>query len=214
MSQYRSLNIDISVEGKSQRIDSQRRTNFVQKYDLDHLIPNRYTEIFVADLIANLEINKIDPRFIIDEIKRLETLDDIGYTKQASQFKHAPLHPLWHQHYFSEHYIVNNIYNEIKIKNNLKKIYDNSMGELGSAIEQKHIDSFIHNIVDGTIEKRSNEQRITGEWLVFSKEEAGNVYLCMATHTMGDTNIYEKIAYCCERQFPSLEPFFSDRKSS
>jgi hypothetical protein len=212
MSQFRELNVDIVVNGETKRIDSKKRTEFVQAYDLDKLIPNRYSEVFVVDLIANLEINSINPKHIIDEIKRLETLDSAGYTKEATQFKHAPLQPLWHQHYFSEHYLVENIQNELK--RSFKTIWDDSMGEEGSVIEREHIDSLVHNVVEGTIETRSNEKRITGEWLVFSKEATGNIYLCMATHAIGDANIYDKVAYCCERQFPSLEPFASNRNAS
>lgn len=211
MSQFRALNVDIVVNGETKRIDSKKRTEFVQEYGLDILIPNRYSEVFVVDLIANLEINNINPRHIIDEIKRLETLGSAGYTKRATQFKHAPLHPLWHQHYFSEHYLVKNIQNEIK--RDFKTIWDDSMGEGGSIIEREHIDSLVHNVVEGTIETRSNEKRITGEWLVFSKEATGNIYLCMATHATGDANIYEKVAYCCECQFPTLEPFASNRNA-
>ena len=210
MSQFRTLNVDVVVNGKTKRIDGQKRTEFVQFYGLDSLIPNRYSEVLVVDLIMNLELNGIDPRHIIDEIKQLETLDGGGYTKEATQFKHAPLHPLWHQHYFSAHYLVPNIKNEIK--KNFNTIWGKSMGEKGSVIEQKHFDNLVHNVVVGTIETRSNEKRITGEWLVFSMEPTGNIYLCMATHTTGDKNIYDKVAYGCERQFPLLEPFASNRR--
>jgi len=212
MSQFRTLNIDVVVNGETIRIDGQKRTEFVQYYGLDNLIPNRYSEVLIVDLIMNLNLNEIDPRHIIDEIKRLEALDDDGYTKEATQFKHSPLHPLWHQHYFSAHYLVPNIQNEIN--RSFKVIWDKSMGPEGSVIEQKYINNLVHNVVEGTIEKRSNEKRITGEWLVFSKQATGNIYLCMATHTTGDKNIYDKVAYCCERQFPLLEPFASDRSAS
>lgn len=212
MSQFRTLHVDVIINGETKRIDGQKRTEFVQLYELDELIPNRYSEVFVVDLIMNLELNGIDPRHIIDEIKRLETLSADGYTKEATQFKHAPLHPLWHQHYFSAHYVVQNIQNELK--KNFNTIWEESMGEKNSVIERKHLDKLVHNIVEGTIETRSNEKRITGEWLVFSKETTGNIYLCMATHTTGDTNIYNKVAYCCEHQFPLLEPFASNRRAS
>lgn len=212
MSQFRSLNIDIVVNNETKRIDGQKRTEFVQRYGLNDLIPNRYSEVLIVDLIVNLDLNGIDPRQIIDEIKRLETIDDDGYTKEATQFKHPPLHPLWHQHYFSSHYIVPNIQNEMK--RNFKTIWDTSMGPEGSVIEQSHIDNLVHNIVEGTIETRSHEKRITGEWLVFAKQTTGNIYLCMANHTAGDQNIYDKVAYCCERQFPLLEPFSSNRRAS
>ncbi|WP_153575780.1 hypothetical protein [Pseudomonas aeruginosa] len=212
MSKFRNLNIDIVINGETKRIDGQKRTEFVQLYGLDELIPNRYSEIFVVDLIVNYELNGIDPRHIIDEIKRLETLCSDGYTKEATQFKHAPLYPLWHQHYFSAHYVVHNIQNEIK--RSFDAIWEESMGEKNSVIERKYLDNLVHNLVEGTIETRSNEKRITGEWLVFSKEATGNIYLCMATHTTGDTNIYNKLAYCCEHQFPLLEPFSSNRRAS
>jgi hypothetical protein len=48
----------------------------------------------IVDLMMSLELNGIDPRDIINEIKRLETLNDDGYTKEATQFKREPLHPL------------------------------------------------------------------------------------------------------------------------
>ena len=196
MSQFRSLNIDVVVNNETKRIDGDKRTEFVNCYGLDDLIPNRYSEVFIVDLIMNLDLNGIDPRHIIDEIKRLETLGDDGYTKEATQFKHLPLYPLWHQHYFSAHYLVPNIQNEIN--RNFKAIWDKSMEPEGSVIEEKHINDLVHNVVHGTIETRSNEKRITGEWLVFSKQATGNIYLCMATHTTGDQNIYDKVAYCWE----------------
>ena len=211
MSQFRSLNIDVVINEKTHSIDGQKRSRFVELYGLDRLIPNRYSEVLVVDLIISLELNGIDPRHIIDEIKRLETINGDGYTKEATQFKHNPLHPLWHQHYFSAHYVVQNIQNEIK--KNFNVMWDKSMGKEGSFIEQEHMDNLVHNVVHGTIETRSNEKRITGEWLVFSRGTTGNIYLCMATHTTGDENIYDKVAYCCERQFPLLEPFASNRSS-
>lgn len=212
MSQFRSLNIDVVVNGETKRIDGDKRTEFVEYYGFDNLIPNRYSEVLIVDLMINLDLNGIDPRHIIDEIKRIETLENDGYTKEATQFKHPPLHPIWHQHYFSAHYLVANIQNEIK--KNFKAIWDKSMEPEGSVIEKQHIDDLVHNTVNGTIETRSDEKRITGEWVVFSKQATGNIYLCMATHTTGDQNIYDKIAYCCERQFPLLEPFASNRRAS
>lgn len=212
MSEFRSLNIDVVVNNQTKRIDGDRRTEFVKHYGFDDLIPNRYSEVLIVDLIMSLELNGIDPAHVIDEIKRLEALSDDGYTKEATQFKHPPLHPLWHQHYFSAHYIVQNIQNEIN--RYFQSIWDKSMGPEGSIIEKQHINNLVHNVVHGTIETRRNEKRVTGEWLIFSKQATGNIYLCMATHTTGDQNIYDKVAYCCERQFPLLEPFASNRSAS
>lgn len=211
MSQFRYLNVDIVVNGKTERIHGDRRTAFINSYGIDSLIPNRYSEALIVDLLMNLELNGIDPRHIIDEIKRLEALSNDSYTKEATQFKHPPLHPLWHQHYFSAQFVVPNIQNELK--RNFKGIWDKSMGPEGSRIVKKHLDDFVHNAITGSIETRSDEKRMTGEWLVFSKQASGNIYLCMATHDTGDQSIYNKVAYCCEKQFPLLEPFASNRKT-
>lgn len=211
MSQFGTLNIDVVLNGETRRIDGQSRAEFAQRYGLYSLIPNRYSEILIVDMMINLEINEINPEQIIDEIKRLEALGDDGYTKEATQFRHPPLSPLWHQHYFDAHFLVPNIQNEIN--RNMETIWEESMGPDGSLIEQGHISKLVHNMVEGSIEKRSSEKRITGEWLVFSRQATGNIYLCMATHEMGDHNIYNKIAYCCERQFPLLEPFASNREA-
>ncbi|EGT3627678.1 hypothetical protein FAP94_15010 [Morganella morganii] len=212
MGKFRGLNIDVVINGKTVRIDSQKRTDFVREFGFDELIPNRYCETLIVDLIINLELNEIDPIHIIEQIVRLESLEDNGYTKQATQFKNAPLYPLWHQHYFSAHHLLQNIQNEHK--RDFKNIWDKSMGEKGSRIEQCHLDNLLHNALKGAIETRSAEKRITGEWLIFSPQNTGNIYLCMATHAAGDADIYDKMAYCCERQFPLLEPFSSNRRKA
>lgn len=212
MSKYRKLNVDVIINGETKRIDSQIRTEFVKRYRLDELIPNRYSEVLIVDLIVNAELNQVDPNLIIDEIRSLESLDENSYTKNATQFRRPPLCPLWHKHYFSSHFIGHNLYNEFN--KNFKNMWDDAMGEEGSLIEQKHLDKLVHNLVEGAIEKRSEEKQITGEWLIFSRQNSGNVYLCVATHTTGDDNIYKKIEYCCEHQFPSLEPFASNRRQA
>ncbi|WP_199103757.1 hypothetical protein [Aquitalea sp. ASV11] len=208
MSKFRSLNVDVVVNGETIRVGGRERTEFVNCYKLDEIIPNRYSEILIVEMMMSLYVCGIDPRHIVDEIKRLEKMGSNGYTKEATQFKHPPLHPLWHQHYFSEHYIVPNIENEVK--RNFDAMWDNAMGPEGSVVEKKHIDNLVRSVVSGSIETRGNEKRLTGEWLIFSKQETGNIYLCMANHTAGDQNIYDKLAYCCEHQFPLLEPFSSN----
>lgn len=203
------LNIDVFVAGQKRRISGVERSDFAKMYRLDQIIPNRYSEILVVDLMVSSELNGIDPTLVIEEIKRLESSSG-GFTKEATQFKHAPLHPLWHQHYFSHHFVIPNIQNELK--RDFRAIWDKSMGPEGSFIEAKHINALAHNITVGAIESRSDEKRLTGEWLIFSSEPAGNTYLCLATHDTGDQNIYNKMQFCCEHQFPALEPFASNRQ--
>ncbi len=210
--QFRELNIDVVIDGKTQSISSQRRTEFVELYKLDELIPQRYSEVLVVDLLVDLELNGNDPAHIVDEIKHLELLGSVGFTKKASQFKHIPLHPLWHQHYFSVRHLIPNIQNELR--RNYDTIWKESTGNAAPVNDPKIIANLINDLIQGSVERRSDEQRITGEWLVFSENSLGNIYLCTAKHGQGDQNIYDKIKYSCQHEFPMLEPFASDRQRS
>lgn len=213
MGNARSLNIDVVINGEARRISGAERTKFVHEFGIDEIIKDRYAEVLIVDLMINQQINGIDPSHVIREIKLLDSLSEYGYTKEATQFNRAPLHPLWHKHYFSDHFIIQNIQNEIRGKR-FNEIWDRSMGPKGSIIEKKHIDALAHNLVTGSFEKRSEDKRLTGEWIVFSKHATGNIYLCMATHTTGDANIYEKVAFSCKTQFPLIEPFATDRMNA
>ncbi len=208
MDKFRSLNIDVVIGNEAKRITGAQRTEFVNFYGFDDLIPGRYSEVLIVDVMMNDYLNGISPMCVVDEIKRLESSVEEGYTKDPIQFNRNPLHPLWHQHYFSAHYLPTNIKNEMN--KNFNAVWDRSMGVEGSAIEEKNMGDLMHAILHENIETRSNEKRMTGEWLVFSKQTTGNIYLCAATHTTGDQNIYNKVKYCCELQFPLLEPFASD----
>lgn len=212
MSQFRDINIDIVVDGKTERVDGHARTEFVKNYRFDELIPNRYSEVLVVDLMINLRLNKINPRQIIDEIEQLESTVSDAFTKEATQYKHPPLHPLWHKHYFSEHFLIENIQIELQRKGRWSEIFRSSLGAEGSILTKEQIKNLAHETITGTVSKRSDEKRITGEWLIFAKEATGNIYLCMANHDTGDQNIYDKVAYCCKRQFPHLEPFNTNRQ--
>ena len=77
------------------------------------------------------------------------------------------------------------------------------------------INEMSHRTTVELFEKRANESRSTGEWLVYAEHGGKKYYLCMATHTSPDTtpdqSIYEKLKLVCRMQFPFLEPFASDR---
>ena len=207
MNEIKQIVLNVHIGNEIKTINHNVISGFAAEFGLDRLIPNRYSWLLVIDMIMNLELNGIDPAHVVDEIRRLEDSNVDGYTKQATQFKHAPLYPLWHQHYFSAHYLVDNIQNELRRKGTWEGIFNESLGSEGSLITKEQMDKLIHEAVEETVQKRSNEERVTGEWLVFAKAAIGNIYLCMATHEMGDQNIFDKLAYACKRQFPTLEPF-------
>jgi hypothetical protein len=50
-------------------------------------------------------------RSVLREIEALE-IDRKSSTKSATQFRHKPLHPLWHKHFFMPENVIGNIASE------------------------------------------------------------------------------------------------------
>ena len=79
----------------------------------------------------------------------------------------------------------------------------------------------IYELVIGGFERRASRGALTGEWIVFAKDNAGqNFFLTLATHNeceraygeddvswqrRSDALIYERVAACRE-EFPDLRP--------
>ncbi|MDD5214050.1 MAG: hypothetical protein PHQ03_00740 [Methylococcales bacterium] len=171
-----------------------------------------YTELFFEDIFKLWVKDGISPEVILREIQALENVDDFlledveinskwngkipvwilhqnfcpekpdtyfkrgssSATKDETQFtkKNSPLKGLWHKHYFDNNndFLNQNIENE-KRKH---KILENSL-KLVSMLS------------------RISEQAVTGEWIIFKKENNINTYLCLAKHDDGDLAIAEKM---------------------
>jgi len=204
------VKLRVHVGDTIKEITHDRLAEFAELTGLELAAPNRYSWILVADMLINLEVNGIDPTQIVHEIKALENPTKISHAKPATQFKHPPLYPLWHKHYFSAHFLAHNIHAELNRGGKLEKLVEEVLDPNKSPVITKEmINELSHRVTHEPFESRANDGRITGEWLVFAKHNGQNHYLCMATHDTGDQAIFDKLAYACKRQFPMIEPFAS-----
>ena len=200
----------VHVGDSVKEIKHEQLVDFADLTGLNTLAPNRCSWLLVADMLVNLEVNGIDPFHIVQEIKALEDKSQLSHAKPETQFKHPPLYPLWHKHYFSAHFLPHNLHAELNRGGKLEKLVNEIFDSNKSPIVTKEmINELSHRVTHETFESRAKEGRVTGEWLVFAKHNEENFYLCMATHDKGDHAIYEKLAYACKRQFPMIEPFAS-----
>lgn len=211
MNQDAPLNIDVNFAGKTIRIAPEARAEFAKDWSLDILIPRRYSALLIVDLMMHQKLNHLNPQHVIDEISRLENPASNGITKPATPFSHAPLSPLWHQHYFAESFVPDNILLELQKKGRWQEIFNGALGPEGSRISKAQLGNLVEEAMEGSLNKRSDATRITGEWIVFAKRPSGNIYLCLAGHKTGDQVIFDKLSYACSREFPDLEPFCSSR---
>ena len=73
-------------------------------------------------------------------------------------------------------------------------------GEAGGT-PQEQASLIAHNTVVGGYEERAAAGSLTGEWIVYRDDPAGNDYLLLATHNEGDKVIEDAIRTYCEPNF-------------
>ena len=100
MNKIKQVILNVHIENETKTINHEVISSFASEFGLDDLVPNRYSWLLVIDMMMNLEINGIDPRTVVHEIQILEDATLKKHTKEPTQFKHPPLYPLWHQHFF------------------------------------------------------------------------------------------------------------------
>lgn len=141
---------------------------------------------------------------MLREIKNLELSESDPQTKPASQFLHKPLKGLWHKHFFSAHFVPHNISNALK-GGVLEKLVNEVLDPNKSpTITREMVGELSHRVVHETIEDQANDNKLTGEWIVFAKHNQNNYYLCLNTHNAGDQMIFDRINSNCQRDFPFL----------
>lgn len=181
-----------------------------QLYGLDRFVAGRYSSLFLLNLLHLERIDGVDPWQVIDEIKHLEGLIPSRQTKPASQFTRLPLRGLWHKHFMPAlpSVMAHNILNHFG-KNGLKQLVDEVIDPGKSPVVTKDmIEELSQRVVVESMEQRAAADKLTGEWIVFAKENGQNFYLCVCTHRTGDESITSFIK-ACAAEFPFLSKYVS-----
>ncbi|RJF96921.1 hypothetical protein D3870_21375 [Noviherbaspirillum cavernae] len=182
--------------------------SFAEAMGLNRTIPGRYSSLFLVDLFAHMEIFGVNPFKIMHEVEALEGCGRASSTKPPSLFDKLPLRGLWHKHYLGTGVpgLVQNIRNGLG-KEGLEKLI---IAELsGGEITPEMMNKFTHELVHGTYIRRAEDNKLTGEWIIFAKHNGENFYLCLGGHTWGDEYIAARIRELCVPEFPFL---FEDHK--
>ena len=160
------------------------------------------SEFFYLDLYVYATEFGVNSMMIAEEVINLENGDGTTNTKLATQFRKIPLKGLRHKHFFCQHFIAKNI--QISLgKNGIDKIIRDVMEESGNShFESSDISEIAKRVTNEPLNKRTEGNSLTGEWILFSKHEGKNYYLCLNTHNSGDGNIATRIQSHCVNQFP------------
>ncbi len=205
------LIFNVHEGGETRQVTEQELREIAQFWGLDGIAPERYSSLFILNMMLLERINGIDPFQVIQELKVMEGKQASLQTKPASEFKGKHLKGLWHKHFMPSlpSVMAHNITNQLG-KDGTRKIVEEVLNpEKSEVVTREMIEELSHRIVVGTLEERGSEGKLTGEWIVFAKRDAGNYYLGIWSHTAGDESIANSIKAACVPEFPFLSEYFS-----
>ena len=205
------MNIIFKVHNgqKLEELSSTDIAEYAKFYGLDSLIPGRYSSLFIVNLITLEKGQGIDSHSIIEEIKCLEGIASTSQTKPPSQFRGEFLKGLWHKHFFPAlpsvfGYNITNHFGKNGIRNLVEEVLDSAKS---STLTKEMINELSHRLVQVPLEDRAAENKLTGEWIVYAKEDDKNYYLCISPHSAEDKTIASNIQVACAPEFPFLKKY-------
>lgn len=170
---------------------------------------SRISSLLIAQIERNQISRKLDTYQIMAEVKYLENLINHSETVKEEKFKHLPLRGLYKKHFMNARYLINNINAYYGTKFNGNSRLDECIQSMFDETTTKYLDEsfagkLAHQLVFKAIEERA-ERGLTGEWIVFQKYRDKNYYLTLATHDEDDEEIFKRVNYVLEKEFPFLK---------
>ncbi|MBA2130566.1 MULTISPECIES: hypothetical protein [Stenotrophomonas] len=204
------IGIRVHNGNETEHLSPEKIKGLAAFYELDTLIPHRYTSLLVVNLYLLDKVSGISPEQVINEIKSLEGLAPSQQTKPATEFRGSLLKGLWHKHFLPAlpSAFAHNILNHFG-KDGLAKLVEEVFDPVkSSTVTREMIDELSHRVVEESIVDRGAAEKLTGEWIIFAKEDGMNYYLCISPHASGDENIANHVKVCAH-EFPFLSKYAS-----
>jgi hypothetical protein len=204
----------VTLKDRIVKISNRDLTVFREMYVGDTELAGRMSELLWVDIYTLDAAFGVSPHDVLSAIRVLEQGEAATGTKPATPFKNLPLKGLWHKHYFSAHFVVQNILQGLG-KSGLENLVNQAMDPAKSpTVTQEMINELAHRVANDPLEARDAAKKLTGEWVVYLPRSGKNYYLCCNTHKAGDQIIYDRIMDHCVRDFPDLEQWLKDARTS
>ncbi|KQT28446.1 MULTISPECIES: hypothetical protein [unclassified Bradyrhizobium] len=167
-----------------------------------HLMTGRYSTVLVQERAEIFERRSGNVFAILDEVAALEGAPGArpSLTKPPAMFVRPPLTGLWHKHYNQASFLHQNVSNHWRA-NDFAVHAARTIGE-AAIHEDKLIGALIHEFVMGGYRERSEARRLTGQWIVYARQDDVNTYLTLGTH--GDDAAIRQRVLGCATEFPEL----------
>lgn len=189
--------------------------SFIDMTRLDQIAPNRYSILLVLQLFGGWKSGRQGPEKIIHEIQALESGRTTEF-KAPIKNKHQPLKGLWHKHYRQDGLQSMAMNLELALKKYKIPFVEQKISEAKQSGEERFFTiedaaAIANDAVHGNLDRRGDDEAMTGEWLMFAKHEGQNYYLAITTHD-SSTHPYtrQQIDSVCCVEFPFLSKLLED----
>ena len=199
---------DITEESQGKAIRDEINA-IVALMGLNRVAPGRFSSLLVLEVFGGFKAGTVDPTKVASEINALEQGRTTGL-KEPIQNKHPPLKGLWHKHYL-ENGIRSVALNVLRGLNSIgSPAFQQKIKEAEAAGETRYFTSedvgwLVRDVTEGNLGRLRQQNRITGEWIIFAKHEEKNYYLSLATHDVSThERVRQNIEAVCYSEFPFL----------
>ncbi len=158
-----------------------------------------------------LQVQKVYGEYdcVLRELDHLEGQRTQSSTKKPTQFKNAPLHPLWHKHFATSQHMFSNIgiHWGIAFGGSGNKRFGGLINEVAQNDGDKigvWPGKLAHRFMTDAWVFRAGRRHLTGDWIIYGKSEGKNYYLDIATHKEDDSVLFEKLRSSAESEFPFI----------
>ncbi|MPX98030.1 hypothetical protein EHW61_15455 [Salinivibrio sp. VYel6] len=198
----------VTHNGVDLQISSNDLKGFANSFITDANVIGRCSERFILDLYVYANTSGLNPTVVIEEIQALESPEKQSRTKTESMFQRQPLKGLWHKHFFSSHFLPQNMllaHGNGRIDKKIEQVFSKYQGMEDTEENYRAITREIRQESSDLYNHRQGQNRLTGEWIVFVKHKSQNYYMCIDSHANDDQNVYDKVILACEKDFPALK---------
>jgi len=173
-------------------------------------LEQRISQLFWLDMLIGYKKSSLNCQAVLDTVKNLEEGEPKSGVRPATRFKRPPLKGLWHKHHYSGANLPMNVANNLTEE----KIADVAERLKGEDFAPEDMEARYRGeamkLVTSSLAHRSQNQSLTGEWIIFAKSDAGNLYLSLGHHDLGcppknrDQFLIDRIKKHCLLEFPDV----------
>ena len=159
-------------------------------------VEGRFSTGFFLDCLFGLQAGKQNVQAVFSELLYLEG-KGASQTKTESMFTREPLKGFWHKHFMPGDMRNIGVNTQNALTNYGIPIFDNFIEDAKETgqefFSEEQVLLAIDDAVSGNLARRRCDQKMTGEWIIYTTHQGEKYYLCLASHDDGDEAIYAQI---------------------